>query len=209
MNANVRGIVLCLHNKPPAFDNLVIEGYFQEVLASNLLKSDDAEIQLHKDGSWSTHSLRADSQILDIPTKPVEKVEVISDDIELITTEDVKPIKAAAVSVTVTSNDDSDDDDTPLAKRRPACKINTSSATSSTVSTSNINGNSAIAGQHRGVDVQQKTDADLTIICLDSPSPPSTPVRSPKIDVSSMNDFKVYQNKDANKFLENPPSCER
>uniref|UniRef100_A0A1B0FRA7 E3 SUMO-protein ligase PIAS2 n=1 Tax=Glossina morsitans morsitans TaxID=37546 RepID=A0A1B0FRA7_GLOMM len=387
-------------DKPAAFDNLLDYlcccSYFQEVLASNLLKSDDTEIQLHKDGSWSTHSLRADSQILDTPTKPVEKVEVISDDIgdalaekerkKLITTEDVKPIKAAAVSVTVTSNElpssttnsetvdltlsDSDDDDTPLAKRRPACKISTSSATSSTVSTSNINGNSAIAGQHRGVYVQQKTDfvvrqlwlpslkvlsflcnllthytvkvnkkflthqapfiddwmrteafylvrfiwalvvfifmldttgvietlqenlikkkikwcidddinfddnlsvgetalvenlskddissqssdgenagtnsvpfdfnelpyvaqediassthaaagvrrrrkmshADLTIICLDSPSPPSTPVRSPKIDVSSMNDFKVYQNKDANKFLENPPSCER
>uniref|UniRef100_A0A1B0FN89 SP-RING-type domain-containing protein n=1 Tax=Glossina morsitans morsitans TaxID=37546 RepID=A0A1B0FN89_GLOMM len=107
-------------DKPAAFDNLVIDGYFQEFLASNLLKSDDTEIQLHKDGSWSTHSLRADSQILDTPTKPVEKVEVISNDVELITTEDVKPIKAAAVSVTVTSNltlSDSDDDDTPLAKR--------------------------------------------------------------------------------------------
>ncbi|XP_037895774.1 E3 SUMO-protein ligase PIAS2 isoform X3 [Glossina fuscipes] len=196
-------------DKPAAFDNLVIDGYFQEVLASNLLKSDDTEIQLHKDGSWSTHSLRADSQILDTPTKPVEKVEVISDDIELITTEDVKPIKAAAVSVTVTSNElpssttnsetvdltlsDSDDDDTPLAKRRPACKINTSSATSSTVSTSNINGNSAIAGQHRGVYVQQKTDADLTIICLDSPSPPSTPVRSPKIERTSFTKSQIIE----------------
>lgn len=55
--------------------------YFQEVLASNLLKPDDTEIQLHKDGSWSTHSLRNEGQVLDTPTKPVEKVEVISDDI--------------------------------------------------------------------------------------------------------------------------------
>uniref|UniRef100_A0A1A9Z365 SP-RING-type domain-containing protein n=1 Tax=Glossina pallidipes TaxID=7398 RepID=A0A1A9Z365_GLOPL len=36
-------------DKPAAFDNLVIDGYFQEVLASNLLKSDDTEIQLHKE----------------------------------------------------------------------------------------------------------------------------------------------------------------
>lgn len=51
------------------------------MLASNLLKPDDTEIQLHKDGSWSTHSLRNEGQVLDTPTKPVEKVEVISDDI--------------------------------------------------------------------------------------------------------------------------------
>lgn len=55
--------------------------YFQEVLASNLLKADDTEIQLHKDGSWSTHSLRNESQIVDTPSKTIEKVEVISDDI--------------------------------------------------------------------------------------------------------------------------------
>lgn len=67
------------------FKSILLElfcfSYFQEVLASNLLKSDDTEIQLHKDGSWSTHSLRNESQIVDIPSKPIEKVEVISDDI--------------------------------------------------------------------------------------------------------------------------------
>ena len=51
------------------------------MLASTLLKPDDTEIQLHKDGSWSTHSLRNEAQIIDTPTKIVEKVEVISDDI--------------------------------------------------------------------------------------------------------------------------------
>jgi len=50
-------------------------------LGSSLLKSDDTEIQLHQDGSWSTPGLRSEAQILDTPSKPVQKVEVISDDI--------------------------------------------------------------------------------------------------------------------------------
>lgn len=40
-------------DKPAVFDNLVIDGYFQDVLASNILASDINEIQLHDDGSWS------------------------------------------------------------------------------------------------------------------------------------------------------------
>lgn len=55
--------------------------YFQEVLASNKLSSEDNEIQLHKDGSWSTHVKSNDSCTLDTPSKPVQKVEVVSDDI--------------------------------------------------------------------------------------------------------------------------------
>lgn len=55
--------------------------YFQDVLVSSILGSDDTEIQLHKDGSWSTQSQRPDAQILDTPSRPIEKVEVISDDI--------------------------------------------------------------------------------------------------------------------------------
>jgi len=51
------------------------------VLGSSLLKSDDTEIQLHQDGSWSTPGLRSETQILDTPSKPAQKVEVISDDI--------------------------------------------------------------------------------------------------------------------------------
>ncbi|XP_011198071.2 E3 SUMO-protein ligase PIAS2 isoform X1 [Bactrocera dorsalis] len=141
-------------DKAAIYDNLVIDGYFQEVLASSLLKPDDTEIQLHKDGSWSTHSLRNEAQIIDTPTKPVEKVEVISDDIEVITTEDVKMVKAGAPPAiandqpTSTTNSETvdltlsdSDDDMPLAKRRPTIKqTSAASATNSAVSTSNING---------------------------------------------------------------------
>ncbi|XP_036330891.1 E3 SUMO-protein ligase PIAS2 isoform X8 [Rhagoletis pomonella] len=141
-------------DKAAIYDNLVIDGYFQEVLASSLLKPDDTEIQLHKDGSWSTHSLRNEAQIIDTPTKPVEKVEVISDDIEVITTEDVKMVKSAAPPAvandqpTSTTNSETvdltlsdSDDDMPLAKRRPAIKQSSAAnAANSTVSTSSING---------------------------------------------------------------------
>lgn len=40
-------------DKAAVFDNLVIDGYFQDVLASSILPHDNNEIQLHNDGSWS------------------------------------------------------------------------------------------------------------------------------------------------------------
>ncbi|KAH8258472.1 hypothetical protein KR038_012031 [Drosophila bunnanda] len=128
-------------DKPAIYDNLVIDGYFQEVLNSTLLKSDDTEIQLHQDGSWSTPGLRSEAQILDTPSKPLQKVEVISDDIELIT-DDAKPVKsdlspAPDEQPTSTSNSETvdltlsdSDDDMPLAKRRPPAKQAVASSTS-------------------------------------------------------------------------------
>ncbi|XP_033151937.1 E3 SUMO-protein ligase PIAS1 isoform X4 [Drosophila mauritiana] len=128
-------------DKPAIYDNLVIDGYFQEVLGSSLLKSDDTEIQLHQDGSWSTPGLRSETQILDTPSKPAQKVEVISDDIELIS-DDAKPVKrdlspAPDEQPTSTSNSETvdltlsdSDDDMPLAKRRPPAKQAVASSTS-------------------------------------------------------------------------------
>ncbi|XP_073812079.1 E3 SUMO-protein ligase Su(var)2-10 isoform X3 [Musca autumnalis] len=154
-------------DKPAVYDNLVIDGYFQEVLASNLLKPDDTEIQLHKDGSWSTHSLRNEGQVLDTPTKPVEKVEVISDDIELITTEDVKPVKPAPTSVAASANEQpssttnsetvdltlsDSDDDLPLAKRRPIAKQTSQAGAAS----STMNGNGG--NNQRGMYMPQKNE---------------------------------------------------
>ncbi|XP_055915870.1 E3 SUMO-protein ligase PIAS2 isoform X3 [Eupeodes corollae] len=134
-------------DKPAIYDHLVIDGYFQEVLASSLLGSEDTEIQLHKDGSWSTHNLRNETQLIDTPSKPVEKVELISDDIELIT-DDVKPLTKVppppVISNEPTSTTNSEtvdltlsdsDDDMPLAKRKTSAAKN--ATTSSAVSTSN------------------------------------------------------------------------
>ncbi|XP_055540335.1 E3 SUMO-protein ligase PIAS2 isoform X10 [Wyeomyia smithii] len=118
-------------DKAAVYDNLVIDGYFQEVLASNKLSGDDNEIQLHKDGSWSTHVKSNDTCALDTPSKPVQKVEVISDDIEVITTDPPKSsISQASVissseptSTTAPSADTVDltlsdsDDDLPLKRK--------------------------------------------------------------------------------------------
>lgn len=58
-------------DKAANYDNLVIDGYFQDVLQSPLLSSDDHEIQLHKDGSWSTHVEKNGACSVESPQKPV------------------------------------------------------------------------------------------------------------------------------------------
>lgn len=59
----------------------MIDGYFQEVIASQKLGVDDNEIQLHLDGSWSTLSDKPELLSLETPKKSIQKVEVISDDL--------------------------------------------------------------------------------------------------------------------------------
>ena len=39
-------------NKTALYDNLLIDGYFTEILKSKRLPSDDHEIVLHNDGTW-------------------------------------------------------------------------------------------------------------------------------------------------------------
>lgn len=45
-------------DKPALYDNLTIDGYFQEVLNSNKLLPDVNEIQLLQDGSWENLVLK-------------------------------------------------------------------------------------------------------------------------------------------------------
>ncbi|XP_055590365.1 E3 SUMO-protein ligase PIAS2 [Uranotaenia lowii] len=188
-------------DKPAIYDNLVIDGYFQEVLASTKLGCDDNEIQLHKDGSWSTHVKSAEACTVDTPSKPVQKVEVISDDIEVITTDPPKSsISQTSVisssepsSTTAPSGDtvdltlsDSDDDDLPL-KRKTASRPGTNgsgntpsgastgntNASSTTTSTSTATATTTIASTNPKP--KSNEDASQSVISLDSPSPPSTP----------------------------------
>ena len=67
-------------DKAALYENLVIDGYFQDVIASKNLGEDDNEIQLLKDGSWSTLVNNKDMCNLDTPSKSNNKIE-ISDDI--------------------------------------------------------------------------------------------------------------------------------
>ncbi|KAL5288312.1 PIAS1 family protein [Megaselia abdita] len=144
-------------DKPAVYDNLVIDGYFQEVLATNQI---DTEIQLHKDGSWSTHVNKTEATVLDTPIKPLNKVEIICDDLELIP--DVKvtsnshkqepssssnpsePTSSAqGVCVDLTLSDS--DDDLPLKRRGPTSQANKNgnkiSSTSSSKAKSGMDNN--------------------------------------------------------------------
>lgn len=47
-------------DKSALYDNLVIDGYFQEVLNSNKLLPDGNEIQLLQDGSWENLIVKKD-----------------------------------------------------------------------------------------------------------------------------------------------------
>uniref|UniRef100_A0A182JXZ7 Protein inhibitor of activated STAT n=1 Tax=Anopheles christyi TaxID=43041 RepID=A0A182JXZ7_9DIPT len=149
-------------DKPAIYNNLVIDGYFQEVLVSTKLSSEDTEIQLHNDGSWSTRVKLNDSDD-GSPSKVVQKVEVISDDIEVITTDPPKPIvsQTSVISTneptsTTTSSETVDltlsdsDDDVPSKRKKPNNRTNgtgsSNNPTSSSSSSTSAAGSSANAG---------------------------------------------------------------
>ncbi|KAK9501102.1 hypothetical protein O3M35_002213 [Rhynocoris fuscipes] len=66
-------------DKPAIFDNLVIDGYFQQVLASPLLPQDCHEIQLHKDGTWTGQAAKKATTTIGTPTKQDDVAEIIDD----------------------------------------------------------------------------------------------------------------------------------
>ncbi|XP_073973635.1 E3 SUMO-protein ligase Su(var)2-10 isoform X3 [Rhodnius prolixus] len=76
-------------DKPAAFDNLVIDGYFQQVLVSSLLPADCHEIQLHKDGSWTGQATKKEAASVDTPTKQ-EPIEEIIDDLDETSQPEIK-----------------------------------------------------------------------------------------------------------------------
>lgn len=78
-------------DKKAFYENLVIDGYFQQVLESTFLSLEDSEIQLHNDGSWSTHKGKFDTLNLDTPIK-ASKIEVIQDDLGEFLIEVVKSV---------------------------------------------------------------------------------------------------------------------
>ena len=70
-------------DKSALYENLVIDGYFQEVIGSQKLGLDDNEIQLHKDGEWSTLDTKEEVKEM----KSVQKYEIISEDLEVVSEE--------------------------------------------------------------------------------------------------------------------------
>ncbi|CAH1962095.1 unnamed protein product [Acanthoscelides obtectus] len=174
-------------DKPSLYDNLVIDGYFQDVLNSPVLPSDCNEIQLNKDGSWSvqqpekkvaakvekTTSINLDDSV----------VEIIGDDVEIVNpsngnntatsttdkTKDAEPKKADTVDLTLSDSDD----DEPLAKRRALNpKPDSTGITSSTATSAN---NRAATTPGPSSVSSSGYPASPSIINLDSPSPPRSP----------------------------------
>jgi E3 SUMO-protein ligase PIAS1/E3 SUMO-protein ligase PIAS2 len=66
-------------DQPALYENLLIDGYFLEVINSPKLSSDENEILLHKDGSWSGFSKKADVKV-ETQTKLDDILEISSDD---------------------------------------------------------------------------------------------------------------------------------
>ncbi|KAJ6642820.1 E3 SUMO-protein ligase PIAS3 [Pseudolycoriella hygida] len=137
-------------DKPAPYEKLVIDAYFQEVLSS----ADTNEIQLNKDGSWSTHVVGNDAQSLDTPHKKYQSVDISDDTVP---------------EVDLTQSDS--DDDVPIKRNQPPPKQIASNST--TV-------NAAAAPRTN----------DMSIISLDSPTPPSSPVN----------------NMSSNAYVDTPPS---
>uniref|UniRef100_A0A9I3E4K5 Protein inhibitor of activated STAT n=1 Tax=Anopheles dirus TaxID=7168 RepID=A0A9I3E4K5_9DIPT len=144
-------------DKPAVYNNLVIDGYFQEVLASKL-SSEDTEIQLHNDGSWSTRVKQNESGD-GSPSKVVHKVEVISDDIEVITTDPPKPVvsQTSVISTneptsTTTSGDMVDltlsdsDDDVPSKRKKTTNRANGAGSSNNNPTSSSSSASTSASG---------------------------------------------------------------
>ncbi|KAF5269801.1 hypothetical protein FQR65_LT05847 [Abscondita terminalis] len=173
-------------DKPALYDNLVIDGYFQDVLSSSAV--DVSEIQLHKDGSWSSQ-IAEKKPVARVEKLPDESIEIISDELEVVssvaskvdsssngnpTTEEAAPKeKEVCVDLTVTDSDD----DEPLAKRRAL-----NPKPDSTIKFSDTNSVSSSSTQSRVTSTPGPSSvsssgypASPSVINLDSPSPPRSP----------------------------------
>uniref|UniRef100_A0A1B6C1A5 SP-RING-type domain-containing protein n=1 Tax=Clastoptera arizonana TaxID=38151 RepID=A0A1B6C1A5_9HEMI len=160
-------------DKPALFDNLIIDGYFQDVLQCGRLSTDHNEIQLNQDGSWSTLAIKKESKT--IPTTQVSQPDELSivvdcDEPVIVPVEEkekstsVPTKKAIVVDLTLS---DSDDDDRPNAATTPSI-----SKKEEIFVQSDSNSNISTAGQSSA---SSRFLASPNIITLDSPSPPSTP----------------------------------
>nr|XP_023024642.1 E3 SUMO-protein ligase PIAS3 [Leptinotarsa decemlineata] len=173
-------------DKPSLYDNLVIDGYFTEVLSSSILSPDCNEIQLNKDGTWSVQVQDKKQVKIDKPTVIGidDSIEIIGDDVEIVTNsatsslvaekpkeaekEAPKPEEKKKDIVDLTISDS--DDDEPLAKRRAINPKPDSTSISSSSNQSRITttpGPSSVSSSGY--------PASPSVINLDSPSPPRSP----------------------------------
>lgn len=103
-------------DKPALYDNLVIDGYFQDVLNSPQLGLDCNEIQLYKDGSWSAQ-VEKEKKVVKPEKTPLDvSIEIIGDDIEIVGASNAK--LSPTSSTPAPTNDVSSKDDTTITKKK-------------------------------------------------------------------------------------------
>ncbi|XP_066262214.1 E3 SUMO-protein ligase PIAS2 isoform X2 [Euwallacea similis] len=177
-------------DKSALYDNLVIDGYFQDVLISTNLPSDCNEIQLLKDGSWSAQNEKKAFKMEKTSMSSVsidDAIEIIEDNIEIVSSNSTatsstdkpkEPEKKEVVDLTISDSDD----DEPLAKRRPPPKPD------STIKfNENSNISSSSSTQPRSTTTPGPSSVSSSgypvspgVITLDSPSPPRSPQVTPQ-----------------------------
>ncbi|XP_011142415.1 E3 SUMO-protein ligase PIAS3 isoform X2 [Harpegnathos saltator] len=136
-------------DKPALYDNLVIDGYFQEVLNSNKLLPDVNEIQLLQDGSWENLVLKKEkdkdkekNEAKAAADSRDDKIDVDTVDLDETnpTTPAPKEKKRAVVIDLISDSEDDDEDNIPTqsTKKQTTSSISSpkKSQTSSISSTS-------------------------------------------------------------------------
>jgi len=174
-------------DKPALYDNLVIDGYFQQVLLSGKLPVDGNEIQLHQDGSWSSLIIKKEQTTILSPMpqeKPVVKIETVSDDLEVIQPPPKEEPKKKATVIDLTLSDSEDEAEIPL-KSNTANKPDSSNQTMNIAAGSRLHSDSSVSSSGGGAggnisnigmgSVSSSGYVSPSIITLDSPSPPATP----------------------------------
>ncbi|XP_060825864.1 E3 SUMO-protein ligase PIAS1 isoform X2 [Bombus pascuorum] len=105
-------------DKPALYDNLVIDGYFQEVLNSKKLLPDVNEIQLLQDGSWENLVLKKEKDKEKSETKVItnsqdRKIDVDTVDLDESNLTPPKEKKRAVIIDLISDSDDDDERTTP------------------------------------------------------------------------------------------------
>ncbi|KAI4496137.1 hypothetical protein M0802_008004 [Mischocyttarus mexicanus] len=104
-------------DKPALYDNLVIDGYFQEVLNSKKLLSDVNEIQLLQDGSWENLVLKKEKDREKPETKVTANLQDHKIDVDTVDIDESSPAlpvlkeKKRTVLIDLISDSDEDDED--------------------------------------------------------------------------------------------------
>ncbi|XP_017883490.1 E3 SUMO-protein ligase PIAS1 isoform X3 [Ceratina calcarata] len=114
-------------DKPAFFDNLVIDGYFQEVLSSKKLLPDVNEIQLLQDGSWENLVLKkekdkekSDANVVTNSNQD-RKIDVDTVDLDESNPAPPKEKKRAVVIDLISDSDDDEESRTPTqSTKKPA-----------------------------------------------------------------------------------------